>query len=343
MGFYDTIYNLKPGHKYITAQILSGQRKGEKAIWSDSKLFYSTEDREFWERNFSGDKKIPIGKILDIEGEKVYTELLNEEKKIVVCGAGHVSTPVIKLAKMLGFHVTVIDDRYDFVKLAKEANADETYCMDFDQALEEIPGDHNTFFVIVTRGHRFDQLCLTSILKKKHAYIGMIASKGRAYKLYRELKREGYDEALLKSVHSPIGLKIKAEMPEEIAISILAEIIQEKNERANTAGYDKEILFAAIGQNEKAKMMKKTMVTIVGKKGSSPRNIGTKMIVCENGSKIGTIGGGCVEAKMFDTALRCMHDGESKLVEYVMDEQAAEEEGMACGGIVQVYLENIHW
>ncbi|MBM4761207.1 XdhC family protein [Bacillus sp. B15-48] len=341
MGFYDTIYNLKPGNKYITAQILSGQRNGEKAIWSDRKLFYCTQDREFWERNFPSDMEIPIGKILEIEGEKVYTEMLNEEKKLVICGAGHVAIPVVKMGKMLGFHVTVIDDRYDFVKQAEEANADKVYCEDFEHALAKIHGDNNTYFVIVTRGHRSDRLCLKAVLNKKHAYIGMISSKGRAYKQYRELLKEGYDEALLKSIHSPIGLKINAETPEEIAISIIAEIIQEKNAISATTGYDKELLLAAVGQDEKAKAMKKTMVTIVGKKGSSPRGVGTKMIVLENGTRIGTIGGGCVEAKMYDTAIRCMYDGKSKLVEYVMTEQAAEEEGMACGGIVQVYLENI--
>lgn len=339
MGFYDILYNLKPGHKYITAQVISGQRVGEKAIWSDDELFYCTGDREFWDNNFSG--VLQIGKIVDIKGEKVYIEILNEEQKLVICGAGHVSIPVIKIGKMLGFHITVIDDRYDFAEQAVKANADEVYCEDFEKALKKIPGDNNTYFVIVTRGHRYDRICLKSILEKRHAYIGMIASKGRAFNQFRELKAEGYDEVLLKSLHAPIGLKINSETPEETAVSIIAEIIQVKNAKPSNTGYDKKILLAAIGQDEKVSNMKKTMVTIVNKKGSGPRNIGTKMIVFENGTKIGSIGGGCVESKMFMAALRLMHTGTSELLDYDMSEVAAEEEGMACGGRVQVFLENI--
>lgn len=98
---------------------------------------------------------------------------------MVVCGAGHISIPIIRIGKMLGFHVTVIDDRLSFANTARKEGADTVICKPFGEALEEINGSTGHYFIIVTRGHRYDQDCLSQIIGKKNAYIGMIGSKVR--------------------------------------------------------------------------------------------------------------------------------------------------------------------
>ena len=122
--------------------------------------------------------------------------------------------------------MTVIDDRPAFCNKAREAGADEVICEPFSQALEAIDDRNEPYFVIVTRGHQYDVDCMHAILGKRHSYIGMMGSRVRVKNLKAGLLEEGYDQMLLDSVHMPIGLKIGAATPEEIAVSIIAEMIQ---------------------------------------------------------------------------------------------------------------------
>ena len=149
----------------------------------------------------------------------------------------------------------------------------------------------------------------------------------------------GANPQVISQLHSPIGLDIKAETPEEIAISIMAEIIQVKNQDKRGAGYSNEIRDAIV----KCEDQKKILATIVERKGSAPRSVGTKMLIMEDGRCADTIGGGCIEASIVSKALLILRGCAKapQIVHVDMTGEDAEEEGMVCGGKVKVLLEEV--
>ena len=249
--------------------------------------------------------------------------------------------PLIAMIRMLGCPVTVIDDRPYFADNARRAQATTVYCEPFEEALAKIPGDDDTFFIIVTRGHRYDEACLSAIVRKPHAYIGMIGSRRRVGFVKESVIEGGGDPEVVSSVHTPIGLNIGAQTPEEIAIAIMAEIIQVKNAVRRTGGYPREIVRELCGEN--AANTTTVLATIVSRKGSAPRDVGTKMLILPDGHAIGTIGGGCVEADVMRRARMMLTSPQDfppfQLIEVDMTAEAAEDEGMVCGGIIEVLLE----
>ena len=130
---------------------------------------------------------------------------------------------------MVGFNVVVIDDRAEFANQERFPDAHTRLIGDFEQAVEGLQIDGDSFVVIVTRGHRFDRVVLQQVTNSSAAYIGMIGSRTKRDAIYRQLIVEGVATARdLERVHCPIGLSIGAETPEEIAISIVAELVQER-------------------------------------------------------------------------------------------------------------------
>ena len=146
--------------------------------------------------------------------------------QLVILGAGHIALPLATMAKILGYEVTVVDDRPSFANHIRFNTADTVICNDFEQAIDEITISPQTFVVIITRGHRYDKVCLQKVIYQPAAYIGMIGSRKRVKALIAELEEEGVPSELLQKLYSPIGLKIGAETPEEIAVSILGELIK---------------------------------------------------------------------------------------------------------------------
>ena len=293
------------------------------------------------------------------DSPRVYCERVSRTSRLIICGGGHVSMPIIRLGKMLGFAVTVIEDRPKFADNARAAGADMVVCQPFASALSQIRGDSDSWFIIVTRGHRYDTECLEAILQKKYAYVGMMGSRRRSAIVKEQLAEKGVSRERLEEVHTPIGLKIGAETPEEIAVSVMAEIIQVKNAKAvqvrtdrdkacdertghiRAGGYSEEMLACLFG--EKADEKKKVLATIISRRGSAPRGVGTKMLVLEDGSTVDTIGGGCVESEIIQKSLLMMRmetpDFQICTLDMTADE--AEDEGMVCGGVVEVMLERI--
>ena len=331
--FYEKLRGLDPDHEIVILTRLDDDGMGEKALLSDGEIVWTSETDEFFSLH-AGEATNTTG-VQEIAGRRVYVERLEREKKIVVCGAGHVSIPVIKLARMIGCRVTCIDDRPSFAGNAKEAGANLVVCDSFENALNSIPGDKDTFFVIVTRGHRWDQQCLKIIADKPHAYIGLMGSRKRVQIVKENLLQSGVPRDVLDSVHTPIGLSIGAETPEEIAVSVMAEIIEVKNRQGRGAGYPDEIL-EALGRPGR-----KILLTIVARHGSAPRSVGTKMLVLSDGTCVGTIGGGCAEALLIQRA-RDSLSGEApqpQLCHVDLTVEDAEESGMVCGGTMEVLLE----
>lgn len=117
--------------------------------------------------------------------------------------------------------MTVLEDRPYFADRVRELGADQVLCDAFSQSLERISGSADTYFLVLTRGHRYDRECLEKILHKPYAYVGMMASRGRSALLKKQMAEEGFDEKALDEIHTPVGLSIHAETPEEIAVSIV--------------------------------------------------------------------------------------------------------------------------
>jgi xanthine dehydrogenase accessory factor len=153
-------------------------------------------------------------------------EISRPPLELIVCGGGHVGQAVAKAAAPLGFKITVIDDRPEFSSREKFPDpAVRLIAGDFVEALRSLKITQASHLVIVTRGHRHDEICLREVIKKPARYIGMIGSRRRATTIREHMRREGVGAEHLRRVHSPIGLDIGAITPEEIALAILAEIV----------------------------------------------------------------------------------------------------------------------
>lgn len=340
MGFYEELQKADKAKPFLSLTAIGGSYQGAKALWSGGRFLYrEREGNALWDSLQEDMGKFSKNRIVQTEHGPVFCELVTEDNHLVICGAGHISLPVIQMGKMLGFHVTVIDDRLSFTEQAVKAGADFCLCKPFALALEELSGSCGHYFVIVTRGHRYDQDCLFHIIRKEHAYIGMIGSRSRVGIVKEQLLEQGADRESLEQIHAPIGLAINAQTPEEIAVAIMAEIIQIKNQSKSGFGYPRDILDQITGKECSA--IPKALVTIVSRKGSAPRAAGTKMLVFADGKTVGTIGGGCVEAEVCTLARAVAKSRVPALKKVDMTPGDAGDEGMACGGVVEVYVEPV--
>ena len=148
---------------------------------------------------------------------------------IVVIGAGHVGKAVAHLAKWLGFRVAVSDDRVEFCNPEAVPNADAYYPVPMAELVNQFTVTHQTYFVVTSRGSSVDAVGLPSLLESEAAYVGVIGSKRRWLTTVKALKEKGVAEEKIARVHSPMGLELNAETPEEIAVSIMAEIMMLKD------------------------------------------------------------------------------------------------------------------
>lgn len=343
--FYELVDEMNPDRDCFVMTLLDGAAAGTKAVLYAGNLCYTSGDEDFFKGNLEILNALRETGIHSVDGRRLYAERLGKEKQVVVCGAGHVGAAITRAAKFIGLHVTAIDDRPVFADAAREAGADQVICDSFEEALDRIPGGSDTYFVIVTRGHKWDEDCLRMIAGKPHAYIGLMGSRRRVKFVKEKLAGEGIPEEVLNRVYTPIGLNIGGETPEEIAVSVIAEIIEVKNRKKKNFGFSGEILDAITGAHHSEEMAekKKILSTIISRKGSAPRDVGTKMLVLEDGSCIGTIGGGCVEA---DVTRKCrellLEDGfRAEVIHVDLTAEEAEEEGMVCGGVLEVLLERV--
>jgi xanthine dehydrogenase accessory factor len=161
-------------------------------------------------------------------------ERIETEPRIVIAGAGHVGASLARLASIVGYRITLIDDRAEFVarelfKNESDSNIELVTSVDWSAAVRQAVGDGRGVSVaIVTRGHKQDEECLRAAVDAMPDYIGMIGSKRRTNIVLDKLREEGFPEEKLRQVRAPIGLDIGAVSPEEVALAILAEIVAEK-------------------------------------------------------------------------------------------------------------------
>lgn len=339
---YNALSGANPNATNAVLTVIDGADFGNKCLLSAGELVWERDENGFFAGHINDIKDISKSGGLDIDGQRVFCEVLGHEKKFVICGGGHISMPLIQMGLMLGCPVTVLEDRLTFADNARRAGATRVICDAFAKGLEQVEGDADTFFIIVTRGHRFDRECLNAISRKPHAYIGMIGSRRRVAMVKQSLiEEEGCDPEVINSVHTPIGLKIGAETPEEIAIAIMAEIIQVKSESGRNSTYPRELMRAITAQDDVD--MPKALATIVSRRGSAPRDVGTKMLIYPDGRIVGTIGGGCVESDVIRSARMLLDElnPTTQIYDVDMTADAAADSGMVCGGIIKVLVEPI--
>jgi len=161
---------------------------------------------------------------------EVLLEPILSEPTVYIFGGGHISQQVSPLAKRVNFKVVVIDDREMFANRERFPEADEVMVSEFEECFDRLSIDESSYIVIVTRGHLYDGFVLEQAVKTNARYIGMIGSKKKIRTLYQNLMEKGIPKEALNRVHAPIGLDIHSETPEEIGVSIIAELIKARGE-----------------------------------------------------------------------------------------------------------------
>ena len=324
---YKEIYQiLEETGKVKTAMVLNGNHKGEKCLIKEEHCtaFDGGQAQEFWKEYEEQLVSCQDTKVIRIDETDFFVEIYVKNPQLIILGGGHVSQPVAKIGKMLGFH-----DREEFVTKERFPDADRLLQGTYEEIPEKIPVYENAYYVIVTRGHLGDSASARQILKRPYVYLGMIGSRNKVKLTREKLLREGFTEDQLNTIHAPIGLPIGGHMPAEIAVSITAEIVQEKNKY--NVSYIDEAVEKAVWEKEKG-----VMITIISKRGSSPRGTGSKMFLDREGRSHGSIGGGNVEFQALKYAPKAQH-GEIK--SYNLSNQGGANLGMICGGEVEVLYE----
>ena len=163
--------------------------------------------------------------IVTESGAEFFIEAFTTPPTLVLAGGGHVSRAISNIAKTLGFRIFVIDDREEFSNTDRFPEAEQTVVSDYASGFKKLPIGTNSFIVIATRGHRYDTAATAAAMRTPASYVGLLGSRRKTILIYEELFAQGFTMEQVKSVRSPIGLSISARTPEEIALSIMAEIV----------------------------------------------------------------------------------------------------------------------
>jgi xanthine dehydrogenase accessory factor len=157
---------------------------------------------------------------------EVFIEPILTPPALYIFGGGHIALALTRMGKLCGFNIAVVDDRAEFASAERFPEADTLLAGDFPKSFPKIKIDNSSYIVIVTHGHQHDEVVLEWAVGTPAKYIGMIGSKTKNETIYSHLLAKGISREQLDRVHAPIGLEIEAQTPEEIAVSILAEVIK---------------------------------------------------------------------------------------------------------------------
>jgi xanthine dehydrogenase accessory factor len=195
----------------------------EAEVWAAAKEVMDAEQPRKMTFNLNHEAEYDAGLICGGTLE-VFVEPILPQPTLYIFGAGHVSTAVSRIASQAGFAIAVIDDRESFANAERFPMASEIHTS-FDESFEKIQPNSSSYLLIVTRGHKDDMRVLAWALNTDARYIGMIGSKRKVLSVYKALEKEGFAPEKFERVHAPVGLDIGALSPEEIAVSIVAELI----------------------------------------------------------------------------------------------------------------------
>lgn len=243
---------------------------------------------------------------------------------LVFFGAGHIARALARLAGLLSLSLTVVDDRPEMLTEEYFPPQARLICSDFRalDSIRELDDISNPYYCIFTHGHKADTDCLIYACRRNSGYIGMIGSKNKITRCFEEAQREGISRERLECVCSPIGLSINAVTPEEIAVSIMAQIISVYRQ-------DKSAIIVRPDFIRKLSETEAVVCTVIEASGSSPARPGAMLIAGKE--NIGTVGGGALESAVIKDARTVR---QNCIRHYDLDEKA--ELGMSCGGKVTV-------
>ena len=160
---------------------------------------------------------------------KVFIEPLVAKRRLIICGAGHIALPLSVIAKILNYKVMIIDDRKDFANKKRFPHADTIVVGNHAEQLARIPIDRETHIMIMTQGHEYDFECVKAAVKSGAGYLGVISSRPKRDQLFTQLKKMRIPEKFIKRIHIPAGIDIGGQTPEEIAVSIAAQLVAVTN------------------------------------------------------------------------------------------------------------------
>jgi xanthine dehydrogenase accessory factor len=199
----------------------------EADVWQAAREVMESEKPRTLTFDLNQDPKYDTGLVCGGTLE-IFVEPILPPANLYIFGAGHVATSLYRVARIAGFDITVVDDRPAFANRERFPEAQNVISEDFDKAAAKLAPDESSYIVIVTRGHRDDMRMLRWAVQTPAHYIGMIGSKRKTITIFKELQAEGLPAKLFDRVHAPIGLDIGGITPEEIAISITAELIAKR-------------------------------------------------------------------------------------------------------------------
>ncbi len=273
----------------------------------------------------------------------LYTRNFRPDERLILLGGGHIAQPLCRYAAELGFAVTVVDDRPSFANRERFPQAQAVVCDAFAAALESLCLTQRDYVAVITRGHRHDADCLRVILSGPQPfYLGMIGSKRRVAGLFQLLEDEGFSRTALDAIHAPIGLPIRALTTQEIAISIAAELIacrrQDTPRRTKSTTLVCEDADLPLLQFLCDNPAPKALLIVLQTGGSTPVKCGAMMAVDRHFRTAGTIGGGCSEHAALLQAHRLIGSGAQRCVHVDLSNDVAADEGMVCGGQMDVLI-----
>ena len=280
-----------------------------------------------------------------VEGE-TYVRRFEPEERLILLGGGHIAQPLCAMGRLLDFAVTVVDDRPEYANCQRFPDAAQVICDGFVHAIGALELRPTDYVCVITRGHRWDRECLRTILSgQQPSYLGLISSRQRAAALLMQLMEEGFAEDAVRAIHAPIGLKIGAITPAEIATSICAQLVEHRRSlptREKVAGLltqsntDPAFLrFMAETDSPKA------LLLVLSSTGSTPVKSGAIMAVDPSGKGYGTIGGGEGEAAAMLQARGLIGTGQGRVITVDMDGDPSGEDDLVCGGTMEVLLEDV--
>jgi xanthine dehydrogenase accessory factor len=199
----------------------------EAEVWQAAREVMESERPRSLKFDLNNDPKFDTGLVCGGTLE-VFVEPILPPAELYIFGAGHIAASLYKIARVVGFDVTIADDRETYANRERFPEAHEVIAEDFEQAVARIAPSESAYIVIVTRGHRDDMRVLRWAVQTPARYVGMIGSRRKTITIFEELKKEGIPAQLFERVHAPVGLDIGAITPEEIAVSIMAELIAKR-------------------------------------------------------------------------------------------------------------------
>lgn len=305
----DTVITAEHAQKLVT----EGYLKPLRAAYPQAKVTVSPRyDGSLYQR--------AVAALLEQEQDvsQIRGEWFCPQPRLFICGGGHVAKEVAALAAHLDFAVTVMDDRADLANRQRFPAAERVICDSYDSLKNYLEPD--ACYVVVTPDHKADLQCVSAILPTSYRYLGMIGSRKKVAATFNHLLEAGFTQEQIHTVFAPIGLAIGAVTPAEIAVSILAQIIQEKNKH-HAASVDRALLDV----KEKG-----VLCIITEKHGSAPRGVGSMMFVGED-KVLGSVGGGEPEYMAICHARQCRA---VTTRQYVLNNRSADGLDMICGGTI---------